>query len=463
MSGEPFAQKTGFGDMIVMEAEHFHERQARGGQDWESVSPGHSSAGEALQALPNTGVNRVQDYVTTAPHLGYRAVFQNAGRYFVWVRARGTNGSNDSLHIGLNGQALSSGERVEEIFDYWNWTSTINAGGRVYVDVPSPGEHTVDVWMREDGTVIDKLLLTTDTDFVPEGQGLVESRQAPAAPAMNFSQSTMSFSSDEGSSTPQQQVVSLDTSDGGTASFTLAASSSGWLSVSPTTGTTPEGTVTVTADPSGLLAGQYTGTITATASGYVEDTIDVTLTVLGDSGSLAASVAATGPVVNLSTEGSADWVHWGLNTATSVNRKSGVTSQLSDFNALGQSARRFQGSSSSRAIYDWNDGTPTSSASTTAGLYFQGTGNGFELTAPADTSLRTLTVHLGGYKARGQIEISLSDGSVAPFITTVEDLGTAFDRTLTVTYNATVPGQTLLLRYTMLTGSNVTLQAATLQ
>ena len=71
-------------------------------------------------------------------------------------------------------------------------------------------------------------------------------------------------------------------------------------------------------------------------------------------------------------------------------------------------------------------------------------------------------MHLGGYQARGQIEISLSDGSVPPFVTTVENLGAPFDRTVTIDYNATQPGQTLLLRYTMLTGSNITLQAASL-
>jgi len=38
----------------------------------------------------------------------------------------------------------------------------------------------------------------------------------------------------------------------------------------------------VTADPSGLAAGQYTGTITATSSGYLDAVIEVTLTVVAD-------------------------------------------------------------------------------------------------------------------------------------------------------------------------------------
>ncbi len=179
------------------------------------------------------------------------------------------------------------------------------------------------------------------------------------------------------------------------------------------------------------------------------------------SGVLSASVSSTPSNVNLTSEGSGDWAHWGLSSATSVNRKSGVTSQISAMTALGSSGRRFQGGGS-RASYNWTDGTPTGSASTTAGLYFQGAGNGFEFNVPADTTAKTLTVHLGGYQARGQIEVSLSDGTVPPYVATVEDLLNPFDRTLTINFQAASPGQTLTVRYSKLAGDNVTLQAVTL-
>ena len=283
-------------------------------------------------------------------------------------------------------------------------------------------------------------------------------------PELQFDAASLVFTADQGSGALQSRTVSLASSDGSAASFTLTASA-GWLDVSPATGTTPAGTVTVTADPSGLPAGQYSGTVTATAPGFLEDSIAVTLTInsVGGSGSLAASVSPTGSTVDLSADGGDDWTHWGLTSTSSLNRKAGVTPQISDFLRLGSVPSRFQAPASVRATYRWNDGSPTASANTTAGLYFSGIGNGFELTVPADTAVRTLQVHLGGYRARGQLEIVLSDGSAAPFSTTVEDLAGPFDRTVTVSYNATSAGQTLTLRYTLLSGSNVTLQAATLQ
>ena len=178
LNGDPFAQKRGAGDMVVMEAEHFHVQLARGGQSWQTVSPRHSSAEESLQALPNVGNNVQADYENQSPQLGYRVIFEKTGRYYVWIRARGASNSDDSLHIGLNGQAVPSGERVEGIADFWGWTSTLDGGGRVFVDVTAIGEHVIDVWMREDGVVIDKLLLTTDVAFTPKAKGLVESRQS---------------------------------------------------------------------------------------------------------------------------------------------------------------------------------------------------------------------------------------------------------------------------------------------
>jgi len=178
LSGEPFAQKAGAGDLIVMEAEHFHEQQVRGGHSWDAVSMRDSSAGESLKALPNNSTDIQEDYVSLSPQLRYQVVFGKPGRYYVWTRARGTTSENDSLHVGLDGQALPSGKSIEQIFDYWGWTSTRNGGERAYIDVSSAGEHVVDLWMSEDGVTIDKLLLTTDPNFTPLGKGMVESRQS---------------------------------------------------------------------------------------------------------------------------------------------------------------------------------------------------------------------------------------------------------------------------------------------
>jgi len=93
---------------------------------------------------------------------------------------------------------------------------------------------------------------------------------------------------------------------GATAGFSVSTSSSGWLSVSPTSGTTPNtGTfnLTVTADPTGLNAGQtYNGSITVagTSPATGSTIINVTFAVSAPLPTIAkvtnAASGATGPV-----------------------------------------------------------------------------------------------------------------------------------------------------------------------
>ena len=47
--------------------------------------------------------------------------------------------------------------------------------GSIYVDVAAPGEHTIAVSMREDGFEFDKLVLTDDEGYEPQGDGPPES------------------------------------------------------------------------------------------------------------------------------------------------------------------------------------------------------------------------------------------------------------------------------------------------
>ena len=47
------------------------------------------------------------------------------------------------------------------------------------VNVPSAGVYTVNVWMREDGMIADKLVLTTSAGYTPGGTGPAESPRRP--------------------------------------------------------------------------------------------------------------------------------------------------------------------------------------------------------------------------------------------------------------------------------------------
>jgi hypothetical protein len=51
----------------------------------------------------------------------------------------------------------------------------VNGDTRAFLVVTNAGEHTITLFMREDGFLADKILLTRDAAFTPTGQGPAES------------------------------------------------------------------------------------------------------------------------------------------------------------------------------------------------------------------------------------------------------------------------------------------------
>ncbi len=113
-----------------------------------------------------------------------------------------------------------------------------------------------------------------------------------AAPTLNVSPTTLSFSMTNLGSLPAAQNVSV-TSSGAAIPFTTSVSTNSggtWLAASPASGTTP-GTVSVSILANTLAAGTYTGTVTVSSSGVPSKTVAVTLTV-GAAPTLSVSPAS---------------------------------------------------------------------------------------------------------------------------------------------------------------------------
>src|SRR5581483_4407494 len=163
-----------------------------------------------------------------------------------------------------------------------------------------------------------------------------------------------------------------------------------------------------------FTAGSQTGsyTITAAVNGVTATaSFQLTNTAVMGSGSLAGSGTSAATTANLTAEGITDWVHWG---DAALNRK-GATAELSTYSVVGQGGVNTY-NNDPRPI-TWTDGSPTtSSANNTNGIYISGTGQGFSFTAPADTTKRTLMVHVGGYFSGGTLTALLSDGSAANYV-----------------------------------------------
>jgi uncharacterized protein (TIGR03437 family) len=111
-----------------------------------------------------------------------------------------------------------------------------------------------------------------------------------------FGPNPMNFYSNVGGA-PPSQILDIHTLSGGTLNYSLSAATTtggSWLSVSPSSGTTP-GQISVQANASGLSAGTYSGGITVTSAGAINSgaTIPVTLTVSTNTNIVATPAGAT--------------------------------------------------------------------------------------------------------------------------------------------------------------------------
>jgi hypothetical protein len=195
------AEKDGY---LLVEAEAFERQEKdsvrrwyvqrknaeqRGLEDWDGIHAETASGGAYLEVLPDTrrthgdkltaGVNFSNKGGEMAV-LRYRVRIQNPGRYYVWVRAFSTGSEDNGIHVGLNGQWPESGQRMQwcDGKRRWRWESKQRTNenhcgeeGKIWLDIETAGEHTIQFSMREDGFEFDQWLLTKDRNFVrpPDG------------------------------------------------------------------------------------------------------------------------------------------------------------------------------------------------------------------------------------------------------------------------------------------------------
>jgi len=122
-----------------------------------------------------------------SPSVGHFAYFDRPGTWYLWLRGWGDTingeGSSDSVHAGLNGSLSDTADQIDNFPPGWTWSNHTRDNTRAKLNIPSKGIHAVNLWMREDGLTIDKILLTTDSSYTPSGAGpSVEAESLPVNP-----------------------------------------------------------------------------------------------------------------------------------------------------------------------------------------------------------------------------------------------------------------------------------------
>jgi hypothetical protein len=124
-----------------------------------------------MEALPDTGKNfgAMGYFEAESPRLDYLVDFPVAGSYELWMRASCKHANSDSVWVGID---MVTQKDVTASFGRTGWTD-------VWIDVKEPGVHTVSIWMREDGTMIDKFLITSDLKMQDITEEWMKSKESP--------------------------------------------------------------------------------------------------------------------------------------------------------------------------------------------------------------------------------------------------------------------------------------------
>jgi hypothetical protein len=154
--------------------------------------------------------------------------------------------------------------------------------------------------------------------------------------------------------------------------------------------------------------------------------------------SIAIERSAVPERVDLTAEGTIDWVHWGEQGRYALERNANGGFAILE-GTPGPERRRH---TVSPERFRWTGGSPLAEAKgVTSGVRACGKGSGFTLSAPAGTRNSTLRLYLGVLAGRGKLEVSLSDGG-KPVTDTVEQTGASMTTiAYTVSYSATGTGK----------------------
>jgi hypothetical protein len=166
---------------IIMEAENAQENNAGSdGDTWQLRTTSSGYSGQGYMVVPNGSggggtAGTAPNLYGTGAKLVYNIIFNRVGRHIIWIRGWNENladpGSDDSVHIGfsedgvndymvaMNGTANDSTD-VGWSGSTWSWRSDRYSGtDPLTFTNATTGLHRFVIWQREDGTLIDKIVI----------------------------------------------------------------------------------------------------------------------------------------------------------------------------------------------------------------------------------------------------------------------------------------------------------------
>jgi hypothetical protein len=174
----PFLESGG---LVVMEAENYDAMDMRGDPNdywWRPSSwlSGYTTGGYVGDDYVDTQLPQGTNATwSNACEQIYRIGFVTTGTYNIWLRRYATDGETNSGYVGMNDTQAGGYDNGGD-YDSWLWRKMGT------VNVSSSSEHTFNLRRREAGYQVDRILMTTDADYTPSGDGPDESPRGSIPP-----------------------------------------------------------------------------------------------------------------------------------------------------------------------------------------------------------------------------------------------------------------------------------------
>jgi hypothetical protein len=157
--------------MVVMEAENYDNNDANYSDGtWSEATSYSGYVDDGYMSAPGDGDGNGtwSGSPTGGAEIGYDIDFSTSGTYYIWMRAYFNNGGSNSCYVGVDDTQVG-GSFSDGTYGSWHW---VEHGTTVSI---STGEHTFQVRRRETNTCVDRIILTTDSEYTPSGNGPDES------------------------------------------------------------------------------------------------------------------------------------------------------------------------------------------------------------------------------------------------------------------------------------------------
>ena len=181
-NAKPLNQDPGPDGIVSVEAENFDANVEVGGHKWQETGPIDGFTGIIGMHAPNGQGGHSSNYVTNSERLDYEIDFVKTGTYYVWILGWGASGNDDSCSAGLDGEEIPTLVALTGWSESYEWNCDLmSLSEPPSFEVSTLGVHTFNLWVREDGLIIDKIVLTTNPDFTLSGTeaGPTESIRGP--------------------------------------------------------------------------------------------------------------------------------------------------------------------------------------------------------------------------------------------------------------------------------------------